>query len=91
MTTAIHRIGWFIAYLACAAGLMMVLLGVVANRNASSFDYEGSSAGYYEMLLDRFRSADALAKAGVGVFSAGAVVMVGMFFAGRCQHRHHCP
>jgi hypothetical protein len=89
MTTVSHRLVWFMTYVACATGLVMVLLGVVANRKVSRFDYEGKSADYCEILLDRFRCADALAKAGVGVFSAGAVVMVGIFFAGRRQRRHH--
>ena len=90
MKTGRHIL-WLTAYLACAAGLVLVIVGGVGNQNAANFDYEGSIAGYYEMLLARFHSADAVAKLGAAVFSVGAVLMLGTFFAGWRQRRHSCP
>jgi len=90
MKTAGYRLVWFLAYLVCIAGLVMVFLGLIGNRNAPLFDDVGSPKGYHEISLERFRRADAVAKTGVAVFGAGAALMTVPLFAGRRGRRHSC-
>jgi hypothetical protein len=80
MRPRIHQLVWLTSGLVCLAGIIMVVFGLIRNRQAEPEMWVGSQSGLHEATRDRFHRADMLAKAGAGVVGVGAIIMLGECF-----------